>query len=218
MNAANANPRAVSVQILLDVLVKKQSLTRALDATSRNTEGVNMGLVQEFCFGTLRWYHQLCVISTQLLNKPLKKKDQDLQLLILLGLYQLKFMSIPAHAVLSETVDVSKELKKEWARGLVNAILRGYQRNEKKILEQIKTPDEACYSHPDWLIREMQSSWPACWKEILDANNQRPPMNLRVNKCKNDRASYLGKLAESQQQAELLVFSDTGIKIGRAHV
>ena len=64
-------------------------------------------------------------------SKPFKKKDQDLRSLLVLGLYQLKFMRIPDHAAINETVSATGELNKRWARGLSNAVLRNYRRRKR---------------------------------------------------------------------------------------
>ena len=83
---------------------------------------------RELCFGTLRHYFQLDAQLQTLLKKPLNKKDADIHALLLIGLYQLQYLRTPNHAAISATVEATKGLKKPWAKGLVNAVLRNFLR------------------------------------------------------------------------------------------
>ena len=54
--------------------------------------------------------------------------------LLCIGLYELEHLSTPAHAVVSETVNATRALKKPWAKGVVNGVLRAYQRQELSLI------------------------------------------------------------------------------------
>ena len=79
-------------------------------------------------------------------EKPLKEKDQDIYCLLLVGLFQLSDMRVPAHAAVAETVAAADVLKKSWAKNLINAVLRNYQRKEEEL--KLKLSKEAYYDHP----------------------------------------------------------------------
>jgi len=149
--------------------------------------------LKELVFGVTRWYWTLQACVDSLLKKPLRKKDSDLLMLILVGLYQLRELRVPAHAAINETVGACEQLGKGWAKGLVNAVLRSYYRGEGKVDQGLS--DEARYSHPSWLLEHVRKSWPAHWDEILRANNERAPMVLRINQRRTDRPGYLAELA-----------------------
>ncbi len=53
------------------------------------------------------------------------------------------------------------------------------------------------YLHPKWLLKRLQQAWPQQWQEIVDANNQRPPMWLRVNRNHHSRDEWLALLKEA---------------------
>ncbi len=142
----------------------------------------------------LRYYPRLSYLAAQLLNKPLKRKDLDVQQLILIGLYQLIYLKVPAHAAVAETVAATRLLGKDWAAGLVNALLRGFQRGAEQLLAQADADPVARYAHPQWWLTQLQNDWPAHWQDILDANNQRPPMTLRVNAQRGSRDDYAAQL------------------------
>jgi len=142
----------------------------------------------------LRYYPRLAYLAAQLLKKPLKRKDLDVQHLILIGLYQLIYLKVPAHAAVAETVAATRLLGKDWAAGLVNALLRGFQRGAELLLAQADADPVARYAHPRWWLTQLQSDWPAHWQNILEANNQRPPMTLRVNAQRGSRDDYAAQL------------------------
>ncbi len=190
------NPRAIAVTILTRVAHDGQSLSSLIPHALEPLPPERRPLAQELCYGTLRWWPRLEWLLARLLDKPLKAKEADVHALLLLGLYQLSYMDIPPHAAVSETVAVTALLKKEWARGLVNAVLRRFQR-ERDELEQALAADEAASNaHPAWLLSELQQSWPKQWQAIVAANNARPPMTLRVNRARQSRDDYLTMLTE----------------------
>ena len=147
--------RATAALILAEILAGKGSLSAALDPHRGRSD---YQLLQEMCFGCCRWFHQLDFLLQQLLSKPFKKKDQDLRSLLVLGLYQLKFMRIPDHAAINETVNATGELNKRWARGLSNAVLRNYQRREAELLQLALHRLEVDMPYEAW-FRSSRISW-----------------------------------------------------------
>lgn len=188
------NPRAVAVSVLTRVLQEGQSLSTLLPHGFQGLPPERRALAQELCYGTLRWEPRLHAILNALMDKPLKSKDSDIQSLLLIGLYQLAYMDIPAHAAVSETVAVTTVLKKEWAKGLVNAVLRRFQRERQAIEQRLESDPIAAGAHPAWLLQLLQQAWPEQWQAIVHANNQRPPMALRVNRRQVTRDDYLREL------------------------
>ncbi len=202
MAKAQSNPRLVAVSVLSRVAHEGQSLSSLLPHSFNTLPAERRPLAQELCYGTLRWWHRLDWLLHRLLDKPLKAKETEVHALLMLGLYQLAYMDIPPHAAVSETVAVTGLLKKkEWARGLVNAVLRRFQR-ERDQLEQALAADEAANNaHPAWLLEALQHAWPQRWQEIVAANNARPPMTLRVNRNHHSRDAYRAMLAETGIEA-----------------
>jgi 16S rRNA (cytosine967-C5)-methyltransferase len=209
--------RLITTQIIEQIIEEKMTLSKALNnSESFESAGKEKALIQEMSYGTCRWYMQLEYILNQLLDKSIKKKDSRLKYLIMTGLYQLRYMRIPAHAVVSETVGTCKKIKMEWAKGLVNAILRRYIRESDKLDSQINDDVTITTSHPKWLLEKLKQDWPYEWQNILEANNQRPPMYLRVNQLHHDRESYLVKLKEAGIEGEATPYSKQGILLKQA--
>jgi 16S rRNA (cytosine967-C5)-methyltransferase len=188
------DPRAAAVAVLVQVIGKGQSLSTLLPHGLDRLAPERRALAQELCYGTLRWLPRLTFVLEQLLDKPLKAKDVDIRALALLGLYQLAFMKIPPHAVVSETVAVTRQLNKPWAKGLVNALLRRYQREQATLARRVEQDPVASSAHPAWLLAHLQAAWPDDWQAIVAANNERPPMTLRNNRLRQERERYLEML------------------------
>ena len=150
--------------------------------------------MQELCYGVLRWWLRLRWIANNLLERPLKRRDDDVLVLIMIGIYQLLYLRVPSHAAVTETVEAARGLGKSWAAGLVNAVLRNLLRNQDGLIARISEDETAEFSCPDWLLDSIRKAWPQQWRVILDALNQRPPMGLRVNLGRGSRDDYLQRL------------------------
>lgn len=202
------NTRQSITKLLLPIINQKKSLSNLQDEIS---DEKNRAYIQEICFGVCRWYFQLTFIANQLIQKPLKEKDQDVAVLILMGLYELIYLRTPDHAVVSETVEAVKAMKKNWATGFVNAILRNFIRQKDSLMEKTNKNLEAHFSHPAWMIGKIKKAWPEAWQEILNTNNERAPMTLRVNQQSTSRDQYLQQLLEAGIKAKPTSFSPVGI-------
>ena len=174
------DPRAVAALAVKAVIQDKQSLSDVLPEILGDSNQ-DSGLIHELTAGTLRWWWQLSLQVDQRLNKPLKSKDFDLYCLIMVGAYQIKFTRIPDHAAVSQTVNSAKSLGKKWSGNLVNAVLRGFIREQDKLEIQFQDDPIFQYSHPRWMIETLQHDWPDDWKEVLAANNQPKALTFRVN-------------------------------------
>ncbi|MEH6544224.1 MAG: 16S rRNA (cytosine(967)-C(5))-methyltransferase RsmB [Porticoccaceae bacterium] len=173
----------------------------------------DLPLLSELCYGTLRWYPRLALIVDYLLDKPFKTKDTDLQALLACAVYQLSATRIPPHAAINETVAACKTLGKPWAKGLINAILRRYQR-EQETFDQLFAETEVYQSaHPDWLIAELRESWPDQLATIIEANNGRGPMTLRINRQHGTRDAYLDQLRAADIAAQPTALSADGVQL-----
>lgn len=191
------NTQADAAKIITKVISHKKSLDEILEVyLAKHSSPLDRALLQELSYGTLRWYHKLDAIAKLLLYNTAKKTDSLVYALILIGLYQLLYLRIPQYAILNETVKATRLLQKSWAAAFVNAILRNFIRQQVEISKQIEDNIVAQYSHPVWLIKLLQQAWPLKYLGILAANNEHPPMHLRVNLQKISRNDYLKKLQE----------------------
>ena len=191
--ARAGNPRAAAVQ-LLQQLRSGRSLSDLLPRATPALAPRDRPLFKELCFGTARWWLRLSPLLELLLRHPMKPRDEDLRTLILVGLYQLAYLRTAPHAAVAETVEVTRLLGKPWAAGLVNGLLRRFQRERAALLARVDRDPAARHAHPRWLCDALRQAWPDQWEPLLQAANQRPPMTLRVNLARIGRQAYFEQL------------------------
>lgn len=189
------NIRALAAKCCFNVVDKGRSLTEELPNAQAKADTKDKALLQELCYGVLRYLPELEHNARTFIDKPLKSKQRVFHFLILVGLYQLKYLRIPDHAAVAETVAGCKPLKNLHLKGLVNAVLRGFQRQQQDNNENVKPVNDAVkYNHPSWFIKHLQQAYPDNWQVILHANMSKPPMWLRVNQQHHTPDNYRKKL------------------------
>ena len=210
------NPRLAAAKALTAVLNGKASLNSSLPLQLDKVEARDRGLTQDLAFGTARWQPRLSALVNKLLQKPFKAADADVEALLLVGLYQLLYTRIPAHAAIGETVGCADKLKKPWAKALLNAVLRNAQRESEALLAELEHDPVVRTAHPRWLQKSLKAFWPQQWEAICAANNAHPPMILRVNRRHHSRDAYLQLLVEAGIEAQPCTFSQDGIVLAEA--
>ena len=210
------NPRLAAAKALAAVLSGKASLNSSLPTQMDKVEDRDRGFTQDLAFGTARWQPRLSALAAKLLQKPFKAADADVEALLLVGLYQLLYTRVPAHAAIGETVGCADKLKKPWAKALLNAVLRRAQRESEALLAQLEHDPVVRTAHPRWLQKSLKAFWPQQWEAICAANNAHPPMILRVNRRHHTRDAYLDLLSEAGIAARACVYSRDGIILDAA--
>lgn len=188
--AASVGVRTLAGEAVAQVVGARRSLSLVLPELLARCEPADRGLAQELVYGVLRWRFRLEALRAQLLRQPLKAKDRDIDALLLVGLYQLGYTAVAPHAAVHMTVEAVRATGKRWAVPLANAVLRGYQRRRAELDALADASDEGRWAHPRWLIERLRSDWPDDWQRVLTANNERPPLVLRVNVRRLDREAY----------------------------
>lgn len=199
------NARELALKICFAVVVKGQSLSTQLEKQLPHLDNSrDQGLCSELCYGFCRYYFLLSSELRPLLQKPLKNKDFDIQIILLLGLYQIRFMRIDDHAAVNETVNLVVYQRKKWARGLVNAVLRHYLRahsTEDPLSRARLSNHEHELAFPPWMRTQFETDWGAEAAILMQAANQSPPMVLRVDIKQIARETYLQMLQAENIQA-----------------
>jgi 16S rRNA (cytosine967-C5)-methyltransferase len=153
----NDNPRWIALQVMLRVLDGGRSLDDVFNSSwfqSLTAEGRDLALSRELAYGLCRWYFVLTPLLASRLQKPLRARDQDIEIILLLGLYQLLVLKTGAHAAVNETVNLAQVQQKPWARGLINAVLRTV------IRENVELEAEArAQAYPDWILGRISRDW-----------------------------------------------------------
>ncbi|BFM50114.1 16S rRNA (cytosine(967)-C(5))-methyltransferase RsmB [Marinomonas sp. THO17] len=212
----NHTPRAIAVQILTQILLQQGSLSTQLNRYQDQVASEHQALLKEYCFGVCRQFPKLNSLALSLLSHPFEEKDTDLYAVLLLGLYQLIFMKTPDHAAINESVEACRALNKAWATKLVNAILRRYQREGNQLLDNLTSMPSVEFNHPKWLVKRYKKHWPDQFQQIVAANNQHPPMCLRVNLNRVSRETYLSELGKLGIKAVIGIHSRSALYLESA--
>lgn len=211
----NPSARELAVTVICTVTQQGKSLTEALTLADV-LEPRDKAFCREICYGTIRWYSRLEGLLNLLLKKPFKAKDSDIKVLILTGLYQIIYLSTPDHAAVSETVSTCSAGRKSWAKGVLNGVLRNFLRNRATLEKSIDAQLNQQFSHPTWLIQQLQKDWGDQLSHILQANNQHPPMSIRVNEKAISRHQYVKQLDEAAIKTHENPFNSVGLTLDQA--
>ena len=198
------NIQLAATQIVQQVMEDGRNLNQVLDESLRRKSvwtPSQRAALQDLSYGTLRFYGQLNAVLDLLLHKHMT--DHRITYLLLVSLYQLQYSRAAQHAVVDHAVR-SADILNPKIRGLVNAILRNFLRNQNEVLEQAALKPEGRYSHPVWWIDELKSQYGERAQAVLEAGNGHPPMTLRVNSRRGTTADYLAALTEQDIPARLI--------------
>lgn len=196
---ARQNPRVAALLALAEVLDEHKSLADSA-ALSGLRDSRDNALARHLAYGVLRWLSALEWLAAQLFAKSLKQRDRDVRRLVLIGLQQLWHDQTASHAAVNETAECARLLGKPWAVGLVNAVLRRFQRQQQTLLAGLEQHD-ARFAHPRWLRDEIRRDWPDQWQHIFDANNRQAPLWLRLNRQQVDTIVLRRQLQEAGFEA-----------------
>ena len=200
------NARLAALDLLADVLDRGRNL-----GDSASMDGAVRAHALHLAYGVLRWYGALDWFAGRLLRKPLRSRDRDLHRLVLIGLFQLWRDGTPPHAAIHESAECARLRDKPWAVGLVNAVLRRFQREQAGLERELERRDER-FAHPQWLLDALRADWPRDWPSIVAANNSQAPLWLRINR-RHDVAGTLGHLHADGLDARTHAFAPDAIRV-----
>jgi 16S rRNA (cytosine967-C5)-methyltransferase len=175
------------------------SLNTALAATP----GAARPGTQALSFHALRWLGAAQALRTLLAPKTPPPKVDALLLTALALLWPQAEAPYAEHTLVDQAVDAARQRAKPSA-SFVNAVLRRFLRERDALVAAALRDPLARYNHPGWWVDRLKADWPNDWQAILDADNQRPPMTLRVNARHGGVAEYLERLAALGLGAERL--------------
>lgn len=207
------NVRVAAAHVVAAVLQDEGSLSTLLPTYLTKVDECDRALLQQLCYGTLRYYPRIDAYLNQLLTKPFKTKDKDIEAVLACSIYQLLETRIPSHAAVNEAVAACKSLKKIWAKGLVNAVLRRFLREKDQLDATLEKNQAFKTLHPKWLVKLWREAWPDQFDNIISGNNAQPPMTLRVNQQQNNQSEYLTILESAGIEASTTPYSPEGVTL-----
>ena len=207
--------RARAARAVSAVVTQGRSLDAALPSLQSGSPQ-ERGLLRSLAFDSVRWYLRLDAVLARLLQQPRQELVPEVRALAIVGLCQLIYSDIPAHAVVDETVNAARVLGQPRAAGLINAVLRRYQREHRELVAAVDTDLAARSAHPRWLIDALQRDWQQQADDILAANNERPPFWLRVNRRRTSGRDYRQQLEAQGSRIASSLFDDHALLLEKA--
>lgn len=211
MNAGPAQVRADAARIVADVIDAGRSLDDLLAADTE--QGSARGLKRSLCYGTLRWHYRLAAVLDALANRPPQQLPPRLRALLEIGFFQLASGETAPHAAVSETVSAARLLGFDKASGFVNALLRRFQREQADVLHAIDRDVALRTAHPRWLVDALRRDRGEAALAVLDANNEHPPLWLRVNRMRGSVESSIAELEAAGFKATRHPFAPDALRV-----
>lgn len=209
--------RAEAANVIEAVVTDGKSLDAALASAEESIGPKDRPMLRMLAYGALRHHYRLREQVRMLLERPLKKRDRVIESLLAIGFFQLTDTRVPDHAAVSMTVEAARLLRRPKYAGLINAVLRNFTR--RNIAASEPGNEESACNHPQWLIDRLRADWPDEWQQIIEANNDRAPMWLRVNATRSTAEDYLALLATvapgGEPPGELLPGIPQAIRLSR---
>jgi 16S rRNA (cytosine967-C5)-methyltransferase len=195
---------------LFDATVMQDSVLTELDRT----------FVRELVYGVLRWRERLdWIIAAYSRIKP-HRMERAVITILRMGTYQILFMDrVPSRAAVDESVQLAKGLRKKEIPSFINGILRGIAEGRKEITyPDIQTDPldhiSILYAHPLWMVRRWVDQWGVEETQALcRANNEIPPLTVRVNTLKGTREEVITQLHHEKVTAIPTPYSPAGLII-----
>jgi 16S rRNA (cytosine967-C5)-methyltransferase len=208
--AAVARALAGAARAVEAVASRGQSADAALAAADRGSE---LSAVRAIALGTLRWYLRLKPAIEALLARP-SQTPALVHGLLIAGAHQVEYSRMAPELVVHTAVDAARLMDLGPAGGLVNAVLRRFVRERALLLEAVDATLAGRTAHPSWLADRIGGAWPDL-EAILTANNQHPPMTLRVDLTRTTPADYQSALARVSIESQMIQWLPTAIVLDR---
>ncbi|MCX5840389.1 MAG: 16S rRNA (cytosine(967)-C(5))-methyltransferase RsmB [Deltaproteobacteria bacterium] len=213
-------PRSLAVDILNRIdeagLFAEPLLDQALSG-SRLTNIHDRHLLTEIVYGTLRKRGRIDGIIARFYNGDRAGMETGVKNILRTAVYQLLFTDrIPPFAIVNEAVKIAK-ISHRASSGLVYAILRNIIRRQENITDPDFSKNPAAHisqvhSHPLWLVeRWLKQFGPEETLAICRANNDIPPLSVRINRLKTTREPVLAELGQSVFETRKTAFSPDGL-------
>lgn len=198
--------RGTAVKILCRYESSDSYIDKLLHAELDRSDfsAADKALITEIVNGSVRWLARLDWVLYGFYHGEFSKCLPPVRNALRISLYQLLFLSkIPPHAAINESVEIVKRLRGDRHAGIVNGVLRNILRNIQGIRyppreENVVLYHSTVFSHPQWLVRRYHERYgEEATEALLNANNHRPTITLRVNTMRTNVQAVSTALTEA---------------------
>jgi 16S rRNA (cytosine967-C5)-methyltransferase len=207
-----ADTRALAARGLSEVALRGASLRDVMERYApRLADPRDRALLMALLSEGARWWLRFDPAIDGLLEKSLRHKDPAVHALLVLGLIQLEILELRDYAAVAATVEAVRALRRPQLAGLVNAVLRRWQRERETLLARLDARPQTRHAHPAWLAATLQQDWPDQAEAVMLADNREPPLMLRVNRPRGERQALMEQLQMAGYTAELHPWLDDAL-------
>ena len=193
---------------VLTQVLDGRNLNEALDAALAADSALTpqqRGAIREACFDTLRHYGLIEAELRALVKTPAR---QEIDSLLKIALAQLQFGRGKPYAVVDHAVKAAVALGHPQAKGLVNAVLRNFQRKQDNLPDEMRAISRpARYNLPAWWVKRIQQEYPDHWESMAANALLHPPLTLRAN---------IRKTSAAEMETELTAAGFTVTRLGES--
>jgi 16S rRNA (cytosine967-C5)-methyltransferase len=211
-----APAREAAYDALRAVSTGSADLSHALArARTRLPDERDRALTGEIVAGTLRWRGAFDHIIAELSRRPVTRLDPEVLDILRSAIFQLLHLDrVPAAAVVSDAVNMTRKAGKKSAGPLVNALLRrvSRERDHLPLPGRPATADDRAaaldylaltLSHPRWLAARWLDRYGfAATEAWLQFNNRPAPLTIRTNRLRTSSASLVESLVTHGVEVE----------------
>lgn len=214
--------RGTAVKLLSRYESSDSYIDKLLDAELRRSElsTVDKALVTELVNGVIRWLSRIDWILTGFYHGEYSKAMPIVKNSLRIAVYQMLFLNkIPPPAAINESVEIVKQLKSEKHAGIANGVLRNILRNIHTLRYPSREENEVLHvavhsAHPQWITKRYIERFGVEEAEaLLNANNLRPMLTLRVNTFKTTVADVVAALEAAEIKHEVSAIHPNSIVI-----
>lgn len=187
--------RALAATALAGIALRGMSLREAMERHApKLPDPRDRALLMALLSEGARWWLRFDPALDTLLAQPLRRKEPQVHALLVLGLVQLEVLQLQDYAAVAATVEATRALGRPRLAGLVNAVLRRWQRERVGRLAALDAAPPTRHAHPPWLAGAIARDWPGRADAVLAADNAEPPLMLRANRRRTSRPDLVERL------------------------
>ena len=206
--------RDVALQVVRDVFPAsgtERGAQEALDYRLRKSEldARDRAFATMLAFGAIKMRRTLDWYLQPYLGERAKPLPPAIAEIARMAIYELRFTSAQPHAAVSEWVNLAKIYGHRGTAGLVNAVLRGFLRDNPAAPKPEGFADEddylgAAHSYPTWLVRRLRETFGAeDLPQILEACNAPAQSAIVINRARTTREDVAAWFTQRGAQAHL---------------
>lgn len=207
--APGASALAEAARAVAAVIPGGRSAEDALEPFNRVAE---RAAIRAIALGTLRWYLRLAPAIDAFLERP-EGIAREIKALLVVSAHQIEYSRNVVQSTVHAAVDATRILRASRASGLVNAVLRRFASERQRVLARLDGNIAVRCAHPSWLADLLQDRFGTDAEAVLTANNEHPPMVLRVDLTRSSVSDYLARLAAAGIVGEPISWAPAAVRL-----